>query len=295
MSLYKILQIHPDASLTQIKKAYYKLSKIHHPDKQGNNDKFLEINTAYTILSNISAREIYHDQGLEAAKEKLVGTYNKYKYANTGLNRGSDTIVNIDVSLESFYKGDSITYEYKRKCLDRENIILLTIELPAGSPDKYRILIPDMAHDVQKDISSGDLIIYINQLPHHIFERSDQHLVIEKEVELTDALCGFTYTLLHLDGQKLIIQEKQLKNYKIIKCIRNLGMCSVSGSGDLIIYYNVLLPQYKIIEEVHPIIKILLSNKNENSFLLSKGIIHKPHRWHGKLSSIDSINQCRCQ
>tara|TARA_B100001250_G_scaffold408107_1_gene429933 strand:- start:513 stop:1166 length:654 start_codon:yes stop_codon:yes gene_type:complete len=47
---YQILKIHPNAKLEDIKKAYRKLVKIHHPDKGGDSKLILEINAAWEIL-----------------------------------------------------------------------------------------------------------------------------------------------------------------------------------------------------------------------------------------------------
>lgn len=47
---YETLGIKMGATQQEIKKAYRKMSKIHHPDVGGSNDKFNEINTAYKAL-----------------------------------------------------------------------------------------------------------------------------------------------------------------------------------------------------------------------------------------------------
>ena len=47
---YQILKVHPSAKLEEIKKAYRKLVKIHHPDKGGDSAVMLEINSAWEIL-----------------------------------------------------------------------------------------------------------------------------------------------------------------------------------------------------------------------------------------------------
>ncbi|WP_269609408.1 J domain-containing protein [Prochlorococcus marinus] len=47
---YQILKIHPSATLEDIKQAYIKLVKIHHPDKGGDSKIMLEVNSAWEIL-----------------------------------------------------------------------------------------------------------------------------------------------------------------------------------------------------------------------------------------------------
>ena len=47
---YQILKVDPSANLEDIKKAYRKLVKIHHPDKGGDSAVMLKINSAWQIL-----------------------------------------------------------------------------------------------------------------------------------------------------------------------------------------------------------------------------------------------------
>lgn len=56
---YNILGVSKDASNIEIKKAYLKLAKTHHPDKGGDKEKFQKINEAYETLSNSEKRNIY--------------------------------------------------------------------------------------------------------------------------------------------------------------------------------------------------------------------------------------------
>jgi len=60
---YKILGVDEKASEDEMKKAYRKMSMIHHPDKNGNTDeskqKFQELNNAYELLSDANKRRTY--------------------------------------------------------------------------------------------------------------------------------------------------------------------------------------------------------------------------------------------
>jgi len=71
--LYDVLQVPPDASQADIKKAYYKLARKEHPDKNGGTEeataKFQRISDAYQVLSDEAQREKY-DTGGKAATEE---------------------------------------------------------------------------------------------------------------------------------------------------------------------------------------------------------------------------------
>lgn len=62
-------------------KAYYKLAKIHHPDKVQDKEekekveeKFKEIKFAYEVLSDKEKRDVYDRYGLEGLKDGVGGT-----------------------------------------------------------------------------------------------------------------------------------------------------------------------------------------------------------------------------
>lgn len=62
MSFYDDLEVTPNATADEIKRAYRKLAIQHHPDKGGNPDNFLRIQTAYDTLSDNAKRQAYDDQ-----------------------------------------------------------------------------------------------------------------------------------------------------------------------------------------------------------------------------------------
>lgn len=63
---YESLGISPGSTQGEVKSAYYKLSKVYHPDKnQGNEEyakKFRDISEAYEVLGNTQSRRLY-DKG----------------------------------------------------------------------------------------------------------------------------------------------------------------------------------------------------------------------------------------
>lgn len=56
---YGILGVDKAAEAADIKKAYRELSKQHHPDHGGDEEKFKEVNEAYSVLSNPEKRADY--------------------------------------------------------------------------------------------------------------------------------------------------------------------------------------------------------------------------------------------
>ena len=63
MNPYKVLGIAEDEQLPNIKRAYRKLVKTHHPDKGGDRQTFERIQKAYDILSDPERREHYDETG----------------------------------------------------------------------------------------------------------------------------------------------------------------------------------------------------------------------------------------
>ncbi len=60
---YDTLGIKKDASADEIKKAFRRLSRKHHPDAGGSEERFKEINEAYQVLSDSEKRKQYDEYG----------------------------------------------------------------------------------------------------------------------------------------------------------------------------------------------------------------------------------------
>ena len=71
---YQILKVHPSAKLEEIKKAYRKLVKIHHPDKGGDSAVMLEVNSAWEIL-----KKKHKDLNLNKVNNSKLYNQNEYK------------------------------------------------------------------------------------------------------------------------------------------------------------------------------------------------------------------------
>jgi len=95
-NLYDHLEIHPQATSKEVKEAFYRLSKIHHPDTNKDNEAALErfqvISEAYQTLSNPALREKY-DKGVlgrtssVADRERSSHRFDKESFYGSRSNR----------------------------------------------------------------------------------------------------------------------------------------------------------------------------------------------------------------
>ena len=82
---YQILKVHPSAKLEEIKKAYRKLVKIHHPDKGGDSAVMLEVNSAWEIL-----KKKHKDLNLNKVNNSKVYKQNEYKRETNNYSKSED-------------------------------------------------------------------------------------------------------------------------------------------------------------------------------------------------------------
>lgn len=82
---YQILKVHPNAKLEEIKKAYRKLVKIHHPDKGGDSAVMLEVNSAWEIL-----KKKHKDLNLNKVNNSKLYNQNEYKRETNNYSKSED-------------------------------------------------------------------------------------------------------------------------------------------------------------------------------------------------------------
>src|SRR3954453_8885355 len=73
-SLYEVLGVSKNASQDEIKKAYRKLVREVHPDKNpGNEERFKEVQGAYDVLSDSEKRKQYDTVGATNGRARAGG------------------------------------------------------------------------------------------------------------------------------------------------------------------------------------------------------------------------------
>lgn len=111
---YKVLEIDKNASQDDIKKAYRKLSKQHHPDKGGDEEKFKQISSAYDILSNPEKKSNYDRFGdINNKRNNPFNGFSAHHYHRT-VRKGSDLNLMVKLTLEEIFNGVKKTYKYNR-------------------------------------------------------------------------------------------------------------------------------------------------------------------------------------
>lgn len=107
--------------------------------------------------------------------------------------------------------------------------------------------------DQAPDIEPGDVILVIDEKDHDIFKRNGTDLHMTMNIELADALCGFTRTIKTLDNRTLVITsspgEVIRPNEK--KCIVDEGMPHHQNpilKGRLVISFEINFPKEGWIE-----------------------------------------------
>ncbi|KAF6741136.1 chaperone dnaJ 3 [Ephemerocybe angulata] len=122
----------------------------------------------------------------------------------------------------------------------------LYVKIEKGMVRGEKVVIPGEG-DRERGFDSGDVVVAIDELPHSDFERADDDLVIQREIDLLTSLIGGKVSIKHLDGRILIVDlpSGQIIRSGDLKVIPFKGMPSHNGShlfGDLYIKFSVSYP-----------------------------------------------------
>jgi len=183
---YDILGVREDSTPEQIKKAYRKLSKEHHPDMGGDTEKFKNISEAYGILGDKNKKNDYDNKrknpffggntGQDDIFEQFFHSGNRGRSAQQPENLNA----NVEVTLEEIYEGATRTIRFNRVVLDKSkqmsvcrqcngsgNITLMgpfrtkcTICNGLGREYHYKNVTQEITFDVPKGVKNGETIFY---------------------------------------------------------------------------------------------------------------------------------------
>jgi len=150
---------------------------------------------------------------------------------------------------------------FRKKINPEEKTLEIVIEkgMKNGQTIKF-----DGESDEKPGVLPGDIIFVIQEQPHSIFKRSGNNLFIDKKINLSESLTGFSFKLQTLDNRNVLIKSKKNRIIKpediLIANGEGMPIYKNNEKGNLIINFEVEFPK-KIPEKLAEKLEKILPKK----------------------------------
>ena len=283
---YNTLGVNRGASEKDIRTAFRRLARQHHPDVNDSDpaseEKFKEINEAYTVLSDADSRrkyDRYGDDWKHADQYEQAGRGGGFSFTSTGTQGGGGGRSSIfdqffggtgrqdfrpppaefpvEVTLEEAFNGAA-------RRLQLQDGRRLEVKIPPGVDNGSRVHISaDRSH-------GGDFYLIVSVKDHSKYRRQGKDLFVEVEVPLDDAVLGGELTVPTFTGQLALTIPEGTQNGRRFR-LAGQGMPALNNSasnpksdvghrGDLFATVKVKLPS-KFSEEELDLFKKLRAKR----------------------------------
>ncbi|WP_373086934.1 DnaJ C-terminal domain-containing protein [Sneathiella sp.] len=273
-NLYSILEIEKGASQKEIKSAYRRLAKKHHPDANPGDtkvdEKFKEISAAYHILSDETQRARY-DRGEidESGQEKMSGFGGRRQTSGFdpsnggGFEGGAE-----DIFSEIFgnFRGGSFRGRMPERGQDRKFAIeiefvegalggkrrltmgdggrTLDVNIPAGVTDGQQIRLKGQGEAGSGGAPAGDILINVSVKKHSLFKREGKNILVELPISLPEAVLGATVKVPTVDGTVNLKVPAGSNTGSVLRLKgKGVGSRTKDQRGDQLVKLKVVLPE----------------------------------------------------
>jgi curved DNA-binding protein len=222
---YSALGVKKDASAEEIKSAYRKLARKHHPDVNPGDkkaeDRFKEVSAAHDILGDPKRRALYDEFGAEGLREgfeperaraakrwashggraagpemgeaspldDLFGEFFGGSARAKRPRRGADAEAHIEIDLVTALRGGDVPITLRSP----EGARKLTVKIPAGLEDGARIRLQGQGSP--GPAGAGDLYVEISVRTHPHLRREGNTLHLSVPITIGEAVNGAKVTV----------------------------------------------------------------------------------------------------
>lgn len=217
---YEVLGVNRTGTQDDIKKAYRKLAREFHPDRNPGDKsaetKFKEVQDAYEILSDEQKKQQYDQFGFAGPQHgnpfgqgggpgfdgahmdlnDILGGMFGNRGGRSRTRRGrmgpEPTMVTMAIPLELAHSGGKRSFRYGGKDLE--------ITIPAGIAEDRKLKLAGQGD------GGGDLIVAIQYAPHAFFRRDGQDIILEAPISVPEAALGTKIDIPTLEGTRLTVK-----------------------------------------------------------------------------------------
>lgn len=280
---YKTLGVPRNATADEIKKAYRKLARKHHPDAGGDEAKFKEINEAYEVLSDDEKRNLYDQYGTanqNQIPQNWAGAQGGNPFGGQGFGGWSDILESIrrgegafgsDWDLGSFggFGGNAqprpqrgqemnvtlkVTFDEAFRGSEKRVSVrvpgnpekeTLSVKIPAGAVDGGRLRFKGKGGLGANGGANGDLLITTKIEPHPYYSREGADVYVALPITVAEASLGSSIVVPAPDDTKVRVKVPAGTQDGTVLTIKGKGAPKVKGegNGDLKIKVGVVVPK----------------------------------------------------
>ena len=278
---YSTLGVSKDAPPEDVKKAYRKLARDLHPDRNpgdaASEQRFKEVGEAYGVLSDPEQRQQYD------AIRTMGGGGPRFQAGSAGGAGFEDVFSNMfggggqggaqpgsggqqyraqgfEDMLGSIFGGGfqrgpqkgsdlaAATEVRFRQAAEGASITLrtasgtITTRLPVGVKDGQKIRLRGKGRPGTNGGPAGDLLLTVHVAPHPVFSSDGRHLRVSLPVTFDEAALGATVEVPTLDGSTVKVKIPEGTPPGKTLRVKGRGLAAKDGTGDLLVTVAVDVP-----------------------------------------------------
>lgn len=274
---YIVLGITPTASDAEIRAAFRKLAKKHHPDRNPDDkkseEKFKEVSAAFDIIGDSERRKKFDRGEIDDEGHERASPFGQWSQRGGGYGPGAGGPgggPGAGASFEDLSDIFSDLFGARRAAsarASRGNDVRYRLDvdfLDAASGAKKRVTMPDgrtLDLVIPPGLSSGqalrlrgqgergpggagDVYVDVKVKPHPIFERKGDDIHIEAPISLKEAVLGGKITVPTISGDVSVTVPKNASSGTVLR-LRGRGIAKgkKAPAGDQYVTLKIMLPE----------------------------------------------------
>ncbi|WP_062200446.1 DnaJ C-terminal domain-containing protein [Demequina salsinemoris] len=269
---YKVLGVSKDASADEVKKAYRKLAKDLHPDRNPGDaaaeTRFKEVGEAYGVLSDAEQRKQYDAVRAMGGGARFQaggpgGGGGNYEDAFSGLfggggngqfraqgfedllgnlfggggrspQKGNDVAAATEVTFRQAAEGATVSLR-----MDTGSV---STRLPVGVKDGQKIRLRGKGRPGVHGGPAGDLLLTVHVAKHPVFSMDGKNLKVRLPISYDEAVLGAAVEVPTLDGQRVKVKVPAGTSSGTTLRVKGRGLATKDGTGDLLATVEIAAP-----------------------------------------------------
>lgn len=239
---WMILGVGRDANADEIKRAYRKLAREHHPDLGGDPDRFRQIQQAYDQINNGSQNphSTQTPPGFDHFQELFHNLGVRFEWHGRPQRNG-----NLEIQVE-LSVADTITGTTRDLQINENgNSRTIKIDIPRGLYTGDVVKYSGMGGTQNPQLPAGDLFVRVNITPPNGYRFEQGSLHTNQSIPLWQALLGTTITIQDpLGGDLAVKVPAGIGTGTILRVAQKGGWIrQLDKRGDILVEIHVIMPQ----------------------------------------------------